>query len=462
VEGADTASLAGLDGRPPSTNKLHFSDYALDKNHVYYQGHVLAGINPAQVTFLGQRFGQIVLIDGLDQYVAREDRSKSDGYLKDAERVYYYGRLLEGANGAYFEWLPFYQSVRDSDHDYARDDQHIYLYGQKVAGDAKTAHEIGYGYYSDAKHIYFRGEILQGALPDAFVIHGVFVISNGHIYYRTKPLALDVDTFQVLKHIDGGSIQSCGQSTYAGSFVMDRHGIYALHVTGELTRLNGAETTNSNSPTAYAYQERVRSKSGGAGSTFYKDGHSIYFFDSVAKGSGNLENLLEGDTPTFDAYAVFNRAVVFRDKTGFYLSGRYLYGPALSKVVNGQARLVCLETDHLCLLTEDTLYYVFDDGTVEQVQVDAENLQCIQKDASVPPSLAESAGMCFDRSYFYNRGERKPMYSGGYEEALPYVLTAADLEERRRLSFSKLQVERKPLLMEEKPEDGAFRRWRAA
>ena len=459
VEGADAASIAHLDGKPPSTNKWYFSDYVLDKNHVYYQGRVLAGINPAQAAFLNQRFGQIALIDGLDQYVSREDMNKRDGYLKDAERVYYYGRLLEGANGADFEWLPFYQSVRHSDHDYARDDQHIYLYGQKVAGDAKTAHEIGYGYYSDAKHIYFRGEILQGALPDVFVIQGVFVISNGHIYYRAKQLALDADTFQVLKYINGIPISGCGATTYAGSFVMDRHGNYALHVTGELTRLNDAEATDSNSPTAYAYQEHVRSQSGRM--SFYKDGHSIYFFKNVAQGSGNLETLFGGDTPTFDTYAALNRRVVFRDKTGFYLPGRY-FGPALSKVVNGQARLVCLETEHLCLLTEDTLYYAFDNGTVEQVQVDAESLQCIPEDAVLPTSLIESAGMCFDRSYFYNRSERKPMHSGGYKEALPYALNATDLEEKRRESLNKVQVWRKPLLIEEKPEDGAFTRWVAA
>ena len=127
-------------------------------------------------------------------------------------------------------------------------------------------------------------------------------------------------------------------------------------------------------------------------------------------------------------------------------------------MVNGQVRLVCLEADHLCLLKADTLYYAFDDGTVEQVQVDAESLQCIPEDAVLPTSLIGSTGMCFDRSYFYNRSERRPMHSGGYKEALPYALTATDLEEKRRESLNNVQVERKPLLIEEKPENGNFER----
>lgn len=122
----------------------------------------------------------MVLIDGLNQYFSDGDWNKADGYLKDNEHVFYNGQLLTGANGASFKWLPSYGRGYSLSFDYARDDQHIYMYGQKVAGNPLTAYEIGYGYYLDDQHIYFRGDVLEGALPDDFKFMGVFIISNGY------------------------------------------------------------------------------------------------------------------------------------------------------------------------------------------------------------------------------------------------------------------------------------------
>lgn len=189
VKGMDAATIPYLGkerGDSLSAGRgNYYDDYVLDKNHVYYQCQILEGVNPDEVVFLRQYFDQIVLVDELIQLVSSEDRRRRDDYLKDNERVYYFGRLLKDADGESFEWLPFHnRSFRQFNHDYVRDNQHIYLYRKLVSGDPNTANEIGYGYYSDAKHIYFRGEKLDGAFPDAFDLRGVFVISGDHVYYK--------------------------------------------------------------------------------------------------------------------------------------------------------------------------------------------------------------------------------------------------------------------------------------
>lgn len=477
LEGADAASLLSIDwysygvyaelaaehgvelsSRDPY-KPLYFSDYVSDVNHVYYQGHVLEGLNPSQVVFLWQRFDEMVLIDSVNQYFSNNDWNREDGYLKDNEYVFYNGQLLAGANGASFEWLPFYRREYSLYSDYARDDHHIYMYGKKVAGDPLTAYEIGYGYYLDDQHIYFRGGVLEGALPDDFKLMGVFIISNGHVYYRAEQLALDAASFQVLKYIEGSSVIGCGGTTYGGSFVQDQNGVYALDVAGTLTRLHQIEENDLDGQAVYVHKEIVWPIRGAA-SVFYTDGHIYYFFSNTAKGSGTLEGLLAGDSATFDTYAALTCRIVFHDQTGVYISGRY-FGQTLVKVVSGDVLLMCLEAEHLCLLSDDVLYYVFDDGTVEQMQVNAQDLQCVQSDALLSPSLAAhtSQGMCFDRDYFYNRGERQAMYAGGYEEALAYAMTAETLEEKRLESLRSINVKREPLLIETKPEDGSFTRW---
>lgn len=467
VEDADVRSLLSIDefDRESSSHdqnrSLYFTDYVSDINHVYYKGYILEGANPSQAVLLPQSFEQMVLIDGLDQYFSDDEWNKADGYLKDNEHVFYNGQLLTGANGTSFEWLasyPSYERRYDLDSDYARDDQHIYMYGQKVVGNPLTAYEIGYGYYLDDQHIYFRGDVLEGALPDDFKLMGVFIISNGHVYYRAEQLALDAASFQVLEYIKGYTVIGCGGTTYGGSFVQDHYGVYALDVAGTLTKLHEIEENDLNGQTIYAYKEIVELIRGAA-SVFYTDGHTYYFFSNTAKGSGTLEGLLAGDSATFNAYAALTQIIFFHDKTGVYISGHY--GQPWARVVNGNVLLMCLEEDHLCLLSDDVLYYIFDDGTVEQMQVNAQDLQCVQSVALLSPSLAAhtSQGMCFDRDYFYNRNERQAMYAGGYEEALAYTMTAEALEEKRLESLRSINVKREPLLIETQSEDGSFIRW---
>lgn len=254
---------------------------------------------------------------------------------------------------------------------------------------------------------------------------------------------------------DGGVI-GCGGSTYAGSFIRDHNGFYALHVTGELTQLN--EVTDK----AYAYYESVKPRRGWGGITLYKDNQHIYFFNNTVKDSGSFEKLFGGDTKTFEPYAGFEKLVVFRDKTGIYFPKASWKEDELIRIVDHEAQMVCMEEEYLCLLRRNTLYYVFGDRTIKQVQVDGDRLGCIsqEKALSVPLSSYMAKGGCFDYRYFYDqKGERYAINSDKYYELRPYVIKTKELEQKRLDSLEKVSIKQEPLLMDEKPESDDFERW---
>lgn len=463
VEGVDIATLSYIDKTEPFKfdARSHFSgDYIKDAHHVYYQGKVLEGLDPAHVKLTLMWYGRLNLIDGLEPPLFHwEDTRKFDGYLSGQNQVYYYGRLVDGANGEHFNRLPAYAHPNGFGEDYMRDDRHIYLYGQKMAGDPKTAKELGYGYYLDANHIYFRGKVLEGALPDAFGHQGLFIISNGHVYFRDQQLALDADSFQILKEVKDFGIVSYGGDTYAASFVQDRSGIYVVYANGQLARMDVLEPTEQETQAFYASDEEIRTPEGNWATSFYRNGDAIYFLRSNAKRSGDLESLFGGDAKTFEVYAGLGRSVIFRDKTGFYLSKR----GALIKIAEGAMELKCLGAKHICLANQNALYYVFDDGTIQKIWVyNTDRVQCIQPQASLPDSLKEkmTPGMCFDKDTFYNRAEHLRIdYWKEYREALAYTPTAQELETQRLQSLDGVEVRRDLLLLEDKIEKSSYSEW---
>lgn len=464
VEGVDIATLSYIDGTEHfkfDDARSHFyGDYIKDAHHVYYQGKVVEGVDPAHAKLTMQPpYFNPVLFDGLEPpFFHWEDTRKNGGYLSGQNQVYYFGRLVDGANGKHFNRLPAYAHPNGIGKDYMRDDRHIYLYGQKMAGDPKTAKELGYGYYLDANHLYFRGKVLEGALPDAFGHQGLFIISNGHVYFRDQQLALDADSFQILKEVQVWGI-GCGLA-YEASFVQDRSGIYLVYVNGQLARMDVLEPTEQETQAFYASNEMIYDPEGnGATATsFYRNGQSIYFLGTDAKNSGSLESLFAGDAKTFEVYAGLGRSVIFRDKTGFYLSEGELI-----KIAEGAMELKCLGAKHICLANQNALYYVFDDGTIQKIWVyNSDHIQCIQPQASLPDSLKEkmTPGMCFDKVTFYNRAEHLSIdYWKEYREALAYIPTAQELETQRLQSLDGVKVRRDLLLLEDKVEKSSYSEW---
>lgn len=299
-------------------------------------------------------------------------------------------------------------------------------------------------------------------------------------------------------------IVGCGGTTYGGNLVKDRYGVYMVYSSGEMKKINVGDPASFivDDRTNWAadktqlyyihrlsrqfddeikifalqlnpqkvYQEDIQLDDRKV-VTLYRDGYAIYSFDSYNKSIAEVksfEDLLDVDAQTFEIYAALWRGVVFRDKTGLYFASvtngsNNQNNQNLMMVMSRDAKLVCLEAKYLCLLSDDTLYYVFDDGTVKQTQISNPNdLQCFKNTKLLPSFLDVTAsdGMCFDRHYFYAIGvceDGYSMYFGGYEKALSYAISSEELKQKRIESLKRVNVKKEPLLIKESDRGGERR-----
>lgn len=515
VDGADITTFVGVgaysDDATELEKKWNFTDYASDANHVFYRGKLLEGIDPTTSVLLEENMLNVYITEGMERL------SRDDGYLKDDDIVYYRGRLLEGADGGSLDWMPLYQRDKEA-LDYVRDQYNIYYYGDKVAGDPKTAFALHHGYYLDAQHIYFRGRVLEGASPDAFeqlaisYSNGykwpsVFIVSNNRVFYKNDQLPLDAGSFKILDTFSGPDYVACGGGTYAGSLLKDSNGIYILHSDGRLERqleidaatfelipqekfpdkrwigmqwavdqhrmyyywgykTDNREDRSMNIHTLdlvprKTYQEKLFLDERQI-DTYYRDGQSIYR-DLNIFSTWQIQNIgkeLGVDTETLDVYATLWRAVVFKDKDMFYLRAAEKDSTEFVRLVSSDAKLVCLERSHLCLLKGDTLYFVFDDGQIKQTQINAAQLHCVQGGRLYGGPLARYSekGVCFDNKSYYQQNGCGQVFSDNSHYALArnntshnfykmhdyfliYAVTEAELEQIRQRSLERVHIE---------------------
>ena len=460
-----------------SLQKFWYStNYASDANHVYYKGKKLPGLDPTKTILLEDKHRDGTTIEGINEL-----ELTTDGYVHDDKFVYYHGQLLTEANGTQFTRMPLYEKHRKNSY-YTKDEQHIYFYGQKVAGTPKTAFELGNGYYLDDQHIYFRGEILKGALPNQFEQKSGLIISNGHVFYRNERLPLDGNTFQELDH--KGSV-GCLSDISNVNILSDKNGIYRFTYTGEIPHasytlkpveisdhktfrllpeekydikgwsvddkqvyfLNSSREIQPVSLNRHkSYQETYKLDERSA-DTFYRDNNAIYITSN--QGAQNLSATLEIDPQSLHTFATLWEAIIFKDNKNYYIESLAKYTPTYKKIIDSNAKLVCLGKNHLCLLHENTLYYIFDDGNISQEQVNSEKLHCITDDILLSHELEQyvEPGLCFDDQYVYGKDKKHGLY-WKHQNLLYYTTSNKDIEEKRLRSLDRLHIERQPFLSE--------------
>lgn len=485
IEGADITSFQGNkrfpDRKDEEKRNWFLTFYASDVNHVYYKGEKLGKLEPSKTVILYDQHADGTSVEGFEN--VEDHKFNDDGYAKDDYSVFYRGALIKGANGAQFDWMPKHSSLKFHSY-YTRDDQHIYFYGQKVAGNPKTALELGDGYYFDDQHIYFRGDILKGAFPDAFEKKAGLVVSNGYVFFKNEGLPLDGNSFEELNHV---SIGGCLSDSQSANILKDKNGVYLLNYSGEvlhsdykLKKLDvldpasfrliqeekyGINNWGADYQQVYylpyfsekdvqivpmnpqqAYQEKY-TLDAREGNIFYRDDHGIY--NTYSPEEKSFSESWGMNPQALQPFATLWEAILFKDDRSYYLKSLSKHPPKYEKLADSKAALVCLEKDFLCLLEGDSLYYVFDDGSIIKNQVEnGEKLRCVKGDLLLPCNMKKynEPGLCLDSEYIYEKDKRKKIYSYTYDELLPYVYSNDELEKLRLRSLERLHVERKPFL----------------
>jgi hypothetical protein len=125
--------------------------YALDKNHIFYKGDIIPGVDLTTFTFL----------------VTNEYFS----YSSDKNNVYRDGKLIPGADPTTFELLAY--KNQQNQLVYSKDKNHVFRDDEVISGaDPKTfiiiSQDFSSIYAKDKNNVYHDGVIISGADADTF------------------------------------------------------------------------------------------------------------------------------------------------------------------------------------------------------------------------------------------------------------------------------------------------------
>jgi hypothetical protein len=163
-----------------------YGGYARDSRAVYFAEYM--GIAPLTVR-------------GADVHTFK---SVGHFYGKDAQHVFYGGRLLAGSQPEHLELLS---------ESYARDAASVYYFGERVKDAVAESFELlGGNCARDSKHVYDCGQIIPGADPQSFRrLDESLACDRNHVFVYNE----------IQPHIDSASFEHIGHDYFA-----DKNGVY--------------------------------------------------------------------------------------------------------------------------------------------------------------------------------------------------------------------------------------------
>ena len=175
--------------------------FAKDKNRVYYLGKVIEGADSETFKFLG----------------GYKTLTEVSGYSKDNKNVYYFERRILEADPETFEVIGLTS--------YAKDKNNVYKGDMLISGiDSRTFKVLENYFTKDKNGIYYRERKLEGADPEKYEQNGHYIKSNGTVYKNSDKMFYDYKSFEVIEEIY--IYDSCGGASYDGSFTKDKNGFY--------------------------------------------------------------------------------------------------------------------------------------------------------------------------------------------------------------------------------------------
>ena len=124
---------------------INYGNYKKLENEIYYADKKVENADFGSFTvYRGNNYGSMVFSD----------------YARDKDSIFYAGKLWKE---------PDYDSFRFLGDSYSRDKNNIYYGGKKIKGaDIDTFEIINWAYSRDKNYVYLKGEIVKGENPDQF------------------------------------------------------------------------------------------------------------------------------------------------------------------------------------------------------------------------------------------------------------------------------------------------------
>ena len=182
---------------------------------LYLLGYRYFGINPFYSLLIAAFIsGGVILIYGLPGMLFNLQKGiPNSGYFSKGSAVYLDGRKIKEADAASFE-------VMTLDEYYAKDQNNVFFYGKVVAGadpktfaavkppvdasDPNASSDRSPLYWKDAQHVYFNGKPMEGADATSFVhFSGLYSKDSSRVYYQERIVETAIpEKFRII-HTEG-------------------------------------------------------------------------------------------------------------------------------------------------------------------------------------------------------------------------------------------------------------------
>ena len=196
------------------TFKVLETETAKDANRVFYRGKVIEAADAESFSLF---------------------TDVSASFSKDKNRVYYEGKVIDGADAKAFKPLVFENT------DYRQffiDNDNVFLFNKKIADvDASSAALVSPNHLKDKSVVYFLDQKIEGADPETFQLvnfDASLSKDKNAVYFKYKKInGADPNTFQIL---DRGYVKDSQTVFYLyadeGAVALTGANAQAFHVTG--------------------------------------------------------------------------------------------------------------------------------------------------------------------------------------------------------------------------------------
>lgn len=211
-----------------NSKNTYKSEYAKDKNKVFYKGQEIIGADSS--TFK--------VLDAL--------------YSKDKNQVFFEGKGMVGSNSSNFEKI-------DSSGDYTKDKNQVFYRGKEIVGADLLTFKLLDGLYSkDKNHVFYQEKNINSD-PQTFLVFGhfgcIYAKDKNQVFKGEKKINFDAQTFAILDSDcrytkDKDNVFYLGRKINADAptfVVLDSEGVYAKDKDQVLCL--GEKITSADAPT---------------------------------------------------------------------------------------------------------------------------------------------------------------------------------------------------------------------
>lgn len=297
IDGADSNSFTEFD---KVQTEFSANDYARDANNIYFRGQLIANTDPDTFRPIGEEHklyyrdnDQVIYqghtILGADANSFREAAPDSN-YYRDKNRIFYIDQPLDGVRAEHFEVITHAGTSTGYGIERAGSQPKVFFYGKLIQGADGANFEYiseGEGFYGiDKNAVFYQETRVPNAEPECFSVYPNFneyglnsCEKNPAIFYRGKPLdGANPNTFKLID-LDHKLFTDENKAYIDGKEVFQNLDIDSLQIMQDRYVLDNNGAYISDTQNSQLIQGADPATFTALGKGYAKDKNHVYYYD---------------------------------------------------------------------------------------------------------------------------------------------------------------------------------------